>query len=81
MKGLQFWKSYEHTEDSQLEKKPDILRPCVCICVYRRPVGGNTNLLKEPSYSRVKGLFSPAPKSRIVIKEQIQVQYRKELLI
>lgn len=38
---------------------------------------GNINLLKGPANDRVKDLFPPVPQSGIVIKMQIQTQYKK----
>lgn len=75
-KDLESWQSYEHIEDAQHKETPDSMRlcMCVCICVHWRQMEGNINLLKGPPDSRLKMLYSPATKSRIIIKKQIQAQ-------
>lgn len=75
MKGLESWKSYQHTEDIQMERNL-IVQGHLCVFVYITKED-NIHLLKGPSNGRVKGLFSPAPKSRIMLKMQIQAQYKE----
>ena len=81
MKGLESWQSYEHSEVTQHEEKLNSLRLCVCLCALeankeqhkhtQRAIRGET----EKVYSLL--LY----KSRIIIKKQIQAQYKNKLLI
>lgn len=70
VKGLEFWKPYQHTEDIQVVKAV-----YVHLAVQYRQ--GQHKLTPKGQQMTSEGLFPPFHTAGIVIKMQIQTQYKK----